>query len=531
VRGTARAVLANLGFLPSSIKVQGGSTITQQLARSSFLTREKTASRKIREFVITLELERRYSKDQLLEFYLNQIPFGSNAYGVGAASELYFRKEPAGLSAAESAALAALIQAPTLYSPYGPNKERLLQRKDYVVTKMEEAGFLTGEQAKEARSQELVFQDPSPAIRAPHFVLYVMDLLAQTYGEEFLRENGLEVSTSLDWNLQQMAERSMQEFAGRNKTMNAHNASLVGLDPRTGEVLAMVGSVDWFGEPFPKNCAPGKDCLFDPKVNVATYYPGRQPGSAFKPFVYAVALQRGYASDTVVVDEETNFGVWGGKEYIPKNYDGKFRGEVTLKQALAQSLNIPSIKVLLDLAGIQASVAFAKEAGIGTLGNPASYGPALVLGGGEARLLDMVSAYGVFATEGKKIPPVSILKIEDARGKVLEKNTSTPIRILAPEIARELTGILSDDAARVPVFRPNSSLVIPGYGVAVKTGTTQEYKDGWTIGYTSKLAAGVWAGNNDGSPTFQEPGVALAAPIWNRFMTQALLYLSSSTTP
>jgi len=257
-------------------------------------------------------------------------------------------------------------------------------------------------------------------------------------------------------------------------------------------------------------------------VNVATAQPGRQPGSAFKPFVYAVAFQNGANDKTVVVDELTNFGVWGGKEYIPQNYDGKFRGEVTLRQALAQSLNIPSVKVLVDMAGVEKSVQFAKNLGIGTLRDPSFYGPALVLGGGEVRLLDMVAGYGVFAAEGEKSPPVAILSIVDARGNTLEKNQNTPIRVLAPEIARQITDILSDNEARAPIFGEHSLLSIPWASVAVKTGTTQEYRDGWTIGYTADIAIGVWAGNNDNSPTNREPGVALAAPIWNRVMTYAL---------
>lgn len=530
-KGTARSLLVNLGLRKSGLKLPGGSTITQQLARNSLLTREKTIPRKIREFILTLELERRYSKNEILGFYLNQIPFGSNAYGVGAASDLYFQKQPRDLSLAQSAALAALIQAPTYYSPHGPNKDVLLERKDYVLARMAQENFITHEEAEQAKKEELAFQDVSSTIRAPHFVLAVLDGLVKKYGEEFIREQGLRVITALDWELQQSAEKAIQQGAQRNQSARAQNAALVALNPQTGEILAMVGSKDWAADPYPEGCLPGKNCLFDPKVNVATYLQGRQPGSAFKPFVYAVAFQKGATPETTVVDEETNFGVWGGKTYIPKNYDGKFRGEVTLREGLAQSLNIPSIKVLLEFAGIPDSLAFAKELGIATLKDPSSYGPALVLGGGEVRLLDMTSAYGVFAAEGKKSPPISILKVMDAEGNVLQTNQNTPIRVVSPEITKQITSILSDNEARTPAFGANSPLFIPGYQVAVKTGTTQEYKDAWTIGYTDRIAVGVWAGNNDGTPSIRDPAVTLTAPIWNQFMRQALLYLKQPLAP
>lgn len=522
LKGIARAVLINLGLRDSQFAKPGGSTITQQLARNLFLTREKTIQRKIRELILTLELERRYTKDEILGFYLNQIPLGENAYGVGAASDLYFQKHPRDLTVAESAALAALIQAPTYYSPYGSNKDLFLRRKDYVLSRMEQEGFLSFAEKEEVRKTELVFQDVALTIRAPHFVLSVLDDLLSRYGEEFLREQGLRVTTSLDWKLQQKAEAAVKEVSQQNVSFGAHNAALVALNPHTGEILALVGSKDWFASPYPEGCVSGKNCLFDPKVNVASFAKGRQPGSSFKPFVYALAFQKGASGETVVVDEPTNFGVWGGKEYIPQNYDGKFRGEVTLRQALAQSLNVPSVKVLVELAGIADAVEFAKTLGITTLQDPSSYGPSLVLGGGEVRLLDMVSAYGVFAAEGKKVPPLAILSIADKNGVVVENNQNTPIRVLSPDIAWEITDILSDNEARAPVFGERSPLFIPTVSVAVKTGTTQEYRDGWTIGYTSDLAVGVWAGNNNNAPTLREPGVALAAPIWNRVITQAL---------
>ncbi|MBI4138166.1 MAG: transglycosylase domain-containing protein [Candidatus Wildermuthbacteria bacterium] len=528
-KGVARAVLNNIVAPFNNNPAIGGSTISQQLVRSILLTREKTVGRKVRELILTLELERRYAKDEILEFYLNQIPWGQNAYGIGAASELYFQKTPRELSLAESAALAAMIQAPTFYSPYGAHLDALLKRRNIVLGLMASLEFISQEQFQEALRTSFDFQESALPIKAPHFVFDVLETLTEKYGEDFLRERGLTVITSLDWNIQQKAEEAVAAFAERNSLFNANNEALVALDPHTGKVLALVGSKDWFGEPFPERCAPGKTCLFDPKVNVATFSPGRQPGSSFKPFVYAVALGKGYPDSFVVEDALTNFGVWGGKEYIPQNYDGLFRGPVSLRSALAQSLNIPAIKVLLSLSGIEPAVQMAKELGITTLNDASYYGPSLVLGGGEVKLLDMVSAYGVFAAGGKKASPLSIVRVIDKKGRVLEENKNTPIQVLAPEVASAITDILSDNDARAPMFGLHSSLVVPGFNVAVKTGTTQEYKDAWTIGYSENLSAGVWVGNNDNTPMAQA-GVMVAAPIWNRFMTEALPLLFKKQT-
>lgn len=520
-RGIARAILVNLSLRSPS---QGGSTISQQLIRSSFLTQKKTLERKVQEIVLALELERRYSKDEILEFYLNQVPLGSNAYGIAAASRMYFQKRPSQLSLAESAVLAAMIRAPSFYSPFGAHKEELLLRKNYVLQRMENLGFIDSQTASLARLEELVFAESTESLKAPHFTLRVMDYLLEKYGEEFVRENGLRVYTSLDWKLQEEAEKAVARYAKQNQAFDAYNAALVAIDPNTGHILALVGSRDWFADSFPKDCVPGVNCLFDPKVNVATR--GRQPGSAFKPFAYVTAFARGATDAVTVVDELTNFGVWGGKEYIPQNYDGKFRGPVTLRQALAQSLNIPSIKVLLELAGLRESIQTARDMGLSTIkDDPSAYGPALVLGGGEVRLLDLVSAYGVFATNGQRTKPVDILRIENSEGKILEQKNSSPIRVADPQYTAMITDILSDNASRTPVFGPSSPLYFPDWKVAAKTGTTQDFRDGWIVGYTGSIASGVWVGNNDNSPMEKEPGVVLAGPIWHDFMAKALPYL------
>jgi len=523
MRAVARAVLRNLSLLEPA---QGASTITQQLARSTLLSREKTIGRKVRELILTLELERRYSKQEIMEFYLNQIPWGGNSYGAGAAAQAYFEKPASDLALEEAALLAAMIKAPTHYSPFGIHQADLLLRKDFVLGRMAELDLISKEELLKARDKEIAFAKLRTNIKAPHFVLSVLDSLFLRYGEEFLRENGLKVVTTLDWEFQKAAEGAVDAFAARNEFFNAYNTALVAINPSTGEILSMVGSKNWSGDPYPEGCVSGKNCLFDPKVNVAAYLQGRQPGSAFKPFVYAVAFEKGADDETVVEDVETNFGVWGDEEYIPRNYDGLFRGTVTLRQALAQSLNVPSVKVLLSLAGIKDSIARAKEFGITTLKDPSNYGPSLVLGGGEVYLLDMVVAYSVFASEGKRVYPLSILWVQDSKGRELLRNESGAIQILEPEVARLITNILSDNETRAPVFGSSSQLLVPGFETAVKTGTTQEYRDAWTIGYTSALVAGVWVGNNDNTAMREAPGVVVASPIWNQFMREVLPLLT-----
>lgn len=503
--------------------VYGGSTISQQLIRSTFLTLEKSIARKAKELILTLELERRYSKDQILEWYLNQIPMGINIYGVQSASKIYFQKEAKDLTLAESASLAAIIKYPSYYSPFGSHVENLLGRKDYVLDRMTQEGYITKEQAQEAKEEELQFSSVSQTIKAPHFVLHVQQYLLEKYGETFLKEGGLKVYTTLDWDLQEIAQEAVTKGVERNKANNAYNIAFVAINPKTGEVLSMIGSADWFGEPYPEGCVSGKDCMFDPKLNVATYKIGRQPGSAFKPFAYVTAFSNGYDADYIVIDELTNFGNWGGENYIPRNYDGLFRGEVTLRQALAQSLNVPSVKVLLNLAGLDNTLNTARTLGLTTLDKSTSfYGPAIVLGGGEVKLLEIVSAYGIFATEGLKLPQISILKIEDSKGNIVEENKKTPKRVLQEQACQILNSVLSDNEARAPMFGYNSNLYIPDYQTAVKTGTTNNYRDAWTIGYTPSLVAGVWVGNNDNTKMAQKPSVTLAGYTWKQFMLNAL---------
>ncbi len=532
IKGILRSILNNLKI---GKPVYGGSTISQQLIRSTFLVLDKTVQRKVKEVILTLELERRYSKDQILEFYLNQVPFGSNAYGVEAASQTFFGKPASQISLAEAAILASLIQAPSRLSPYGSHVDALYARKNYVLDRMAKEGYLSQIQADEAKKEVLKFADVGQSIKAPHFVLYIKKYLEEKYSDHFLKEKGLKVYTTLDWNLQQEAEKIVQEGAKANKNYNAHNASLVALNPQTGEILALVGSANWYAtSSIPEGCSgTEKGCLFDPKFDIATLGE-RQPGSAFKPFAYAEAFQKGLTPESIFWDVKTEFNPnctstaieekdqYDMDCYHPANYDGNFRGPMSLRNALAQSINIPAVKVLY-LAGVKDTIEMAKSLGITTLNQPLSwYGLSLVLGGGEVKLLDMVSAYGVFANKGLKSPPVSILKIEDSEGNIIEENKKTPQRVLEENVANTINSVLSDNEAKVPIFGRYSILNIPGYQVAVKTGTTQEFKDGWTIGYTPSIAVGVWVGNNNGELMNKEPGVVLAGPIWNKFIQKAL---------
>lgn len=514
-KGIFRAVMADFKLLDL---VQGASTISQQLIRSSYLSQEKTSARKTKEVILTFELERRYSKEQILGFYLNQVPFGQNTYGAEAASQVYFQKKAADLSLAQAATLAALIKAPSRLSPYGPNTEDLLARKNYVLDRMAELKFITPEERDQSKNEALEFAKVSQLIKAPHFVFWVKGLLEEKYGKDFLEEKGLNVYTSLDWSLQQFAEKVVDERVKINRSYNSNNAGLVVLDPKTGEILAMVGSKNFWDDPYPKDCQSGKSCLFEPQFNVTLA--SRQPGSSFKPFVYATAFKKGYDDKTVVNDEPTNFGVWGGKEYSPQNYDGQFRGPVTLRRALSQSLNIPSIKVLLDLAGLKESIKTAQDLGITTLKPP--FGPSIVLGGYEVKLLEMASAYGAFATDGLWTKPKPIIKIVDDKGETIEENGTSLRRVLPSRVSALINSILSDNTSRSPIFGSHSALFFEGYQVAAKTGTTQDYRDGWAIGYTPSAVVGVWTGNNDNSSMKKEPGIVFAGPIFHEVMLKLL---------
>ncbi len=511
----ARAILVDILTLSAS---QGGSTLTQQVVKNTLLTGTKSVARKMEEWILALKLERSLTKSQILELYLNQSPYGGNIYGVEQAAETFFGKNAKDVDIAEAAYLAAVLPAPSYYSPYGNHEAALDARKNLVLQKMQEHGYLTAEQEAEAEKEVVTFvPQRTSSIAAPHFVFYVQQYLEDKYGPEAVEQGGWKVITTLDADLQQKAESIVQAHAATQESQfNASNTGMVALDPTNGQILVMVGSRNYF------------DKEIDGNFNIALAE--RQPGSAFKPFVYAEAFEKGYTPDTVVFDTETQFSTSCSAYdvsndtppcYSPGNYDNEFRGPMTLRDALAQSINIPAIKALY-LAGLNDSLQLAKSMGISTLGESNQYGLTLVLGGGEVTLLDMSSAYGVFATDGTKYPATGVLKIEDANGNIIEDNSQpsgTPV--LSRPIAEEINDILSDPVAKAPLGE-NNLLTFPGHDVAVKTGTTNNFKDAWTIGYTPNLVVGMWVGNNDNTPMVRKVSGFIVGPMWNEFMKYAL---------
>lgn len=540
-RAIARAFFTNL--LSGRIK-QGGSTITQQLAKNAFLSPERTITRKLKELILAIRLENKYDKDEILSLYLNQIPYGSNAYGIEAAAQTFFKKSAKELNLAEAALLASLPRAPSYYSPYGNHVDELMERKNRTLEKMVELKYITREEAEKAKQYKFKFANPSTEIKAPHFVIAVQDYLNKNYGEDFVKTAGLKVITTLDLQMQEIAENAVKKIAERNTEMyQGHNAALVVEDPRTGQILAMVGSKDYFGEAEPEGCKPGVNCRFEGNFNVALHGL-RQPGSAIKPFVYLGAFYKGYTPETVVFDVPTEFrpnhpdcpikvDFKNNNDacYHPKNFDEKFRGPVTFRQALGQSINVPSVKVLY-LAGIDNVLSLVKKMGITTLTERGRYGLSLVLGGGEVTLTELVGAYSVFAQDGVYHPQTLILEITDSRGRTIEKyENNKGIQVIEPQYARFINDILSDIKTRSGLFQNSLNLtVFPEHEIALKTGTTNDYRDAWTIGYTPSLTIGVWAGNNDNTPMHKKGSSLLAAvPIWHEFAKNIIPKMPSET--
>ena len=519
-RAILRAMIVN--FLKGRV-VQGGSTITQQLAKNAFLAPEKTFERKFKELILSYWIEKKYSKDEILGLYLNTISYGANTYGIEAASQMYFGKPAKNLNLAEAALLSGLPKAPTYYSPYGSHLNDLMSRKDYALGEMKEMGFIDEEEFERAKKYEFEFTPQSlGSIKAPHFVMMVKEYLANKYGEDFLKKGGLKIITTLDWNTQQEAETVIKEGAERNeKLYSGKNAALVAQDPKTGQILALVGSRNYF------------DVKNEGNFNVAASGL-RQPGSSFKPFAYLTAFKKSYLPETVVFDAPTEFVPNNSNCptivdysnqladcYHPKNYDEKFRGPINLRHALSQSINVPAVKILY-LAGVEDTVKTAQDLGITTLADPWRYGLSLVLGGGEVKLTDMVNAYSVFAQEGVKREQKLILKIEDAYGNEIESFSDTATQVIEPQYARILNDVLSDEEARRPFLGNSFELTtFPDKQVALKTGTSDDKRDAWTIGYTPSLVIGVWAGNNRQEP-MQAGSVLAALPIWSAFMMKVL---------
>ncbi|MDD5396614.1 MAG: PBP1A family penicillin-binding protein [Candidatus Moranbacteria bacterium] len=500
---------------------QGGSTITQQLVKQSLLTSEKTLTRKIKELILSIEIEQRYSKDEILSMYLNEIPYGSSAYGIEAASQTFFSKSAKDLTLPEAALLASLPNAPTYYSPFGSHTDALVGRKSSALQKMADQGYITQEQADEAKNVNILAEitPKQDNISAPHFVMYVKDYLVSKYGEQAVEQGGLKVYTTLNWDMQQAAEKAVTDGASKNAANKASNAALVAADPKTGQILAMVGSKNYF------------DKSIDGQVNVANA--NRQPGSSFKPYVYLEAFSKGYTPETLLFDVPTNFNSDSGQpDYSPQNYDGKFHGPLQMKNALAMSLNIPAVKTLY-LAGVKDSIGLAKGLGITGLNQPDRYGLSLVLGGGEVKLIDHVNAYGALAAGGVHRDKTVIMKVEDKDGSILEQYKQTDgQRIIDEKYVGMLDYIMSTNDFRAPTFGENNPFKFTDRPVAAKTGTTNEFRDGWAMGFTPSLVAGVWAGNNDNSSMKTgADGIVVAAPIWRAFMDQALKNYSVEQFP
>jgi len=514
-----KAALDN--FIKFDVTDRGASTITQQLIKNSLLTSEKTYTRKIKEAILSLEVERKFSKDEILEMYLNEIPYGSNAYGIEAAAQTFFGKSSREISIDEAALLAALPQAPSYLSPFGSHTDELLSRQRWAIDKMEELGYISAEDARLAREADTLEKiDPKiDNIQAPHFVMYVREYLEEKYGGELLEEGGFHVITTLDWEKQQLAERAVREGAEKNLTnWNAENAALVAIDPKTAQILAMVGSKDFFSDDI------------DGQVNVAVR--DRQPGSSIKPFVYLTAFSKGYTPETILFDVPTDFETGEEEDYSPQNYTGEFLGPVKIKEALGQSLNIPAVKALY-LSGLNDSIELAKSLGITTLNHPKRYGLSLVLGGGEVKLLDHTHAYATLAAGGVRREKAAILRISDNEGNVLEEfQSSAGTRVVEEDFVAMVDHILSTNEYRAPAFGGQNPLRFDDVQVAAKTGTTNEYRDGWTMGYTPLIAVGVWAGNNDNRVMREgAAGANVAGHIWRAFMEEAVKNVNNEKFP
>jgi membrane peptidoglycan carboxypeptidase len=529
-KGILRAAYVDLTH--ASI-VQGGSTITQEVARNAFLTLDQTFSRKLKELILAIRLGELYSKDQILGLYLNDVSYGPTLIGAETASEAYFGIPASQLDVAQSAILAAIPNAPTYYSPWGNHVNELFARQKIVLQKMYDLKKITKAQFNAAVAEKITFQPESiGGIKAPHFVMAVQEYLVQKYGEAMVDDTNMKVITTLDWNLQQEAESAVSQGVAQNqKLYQGNNAALVAQDPKTGQILALVGSANYF------------DVKNQGNFDVATQGL-RQPGSSLKPFVYLTAFEKGYTPDTVLFDVPTefstdpscpavpNFSSTDKSCFHPQDFEGTFAGPMSIRTALAQSVNIPAVKMLY-LVGLNDAISTVNSFGIATLNNPNAYGLSLVLGGGAVHLIDLTGAYATLATDGVKHAQTMVLQVQDANGKVLESYADNTTQVADPQNVSLINNILSDANARSGLFQNSLNLtVFPGYDVALKTGTSNDYRDAWSMGYTPDLVAGVWAGNNDNTPMQRNGSSILAAvPIWHAFMVQALTQYAMDMFP
>lgn len=505
IGGIIRSAIGNASGKP----LQGGSTITQQLIKSKLLSPERSVSRKVKEIILSVWAQRIYSKDQILEMYFNQVPYGGTAWGAEAAAQTYFGKNVKDLSLAESAFLAGLPQAPSTYSPFGQYPSIWKNRQKEVLSRMVELKLINQNEKQIAEREELTFKQPQEILHAPHFVMYVKDLLVDKYGLAMVERGGLIVTTSLDIKTQDFAQQTVTNEVENSGYLNFTNAGALVTNPKNGDVLAMVGGKNYY-DPNGGN------------YNVTTAL--RQPGSTIKVVTYSSALMNGYTSATTILDTPVSYKQPGSQPYSPVNYDGKFHGPVTLRSALGNSINVPAVKTL-NQVGIGKMVDLAKNMGITSWGDPENYGLAITLGAAEVKMTDMAVVYGTLANGGKKVDLNPILKVTNYEGTILEEKKETKeTQALPSDIAFIISNILSDNNARALEFGLNSPLNILGHIVSVKTGTTDSKRDNWTIGYTPKTLTAVWVGNNDNSPMnpILASGITGAAPIWNKLMTQLL---------
>lgn len=513
LKAIARAFIADVQGEP----LQGGSTITQQLVKTSLLTPERSIKRKIKEVILAFWAERIYTKDKILEMYFNQVPYGGTAWGIEAASQTYFGKKVQELSLAESAFLAGMPKAPSIYSPYGEHKDAWRKRQKEVLRRMEEDRYITKEQREKAEKETLEFKPPRTPIYAPHFVMYVKDFLIQKYGLNMVEKGGLKVITSLDLKVQEVAENAVLDEVNRSSSFNLSNGSALVTDPKNGDVIAMVGSKDYNNEK-------------DGNVNLTTSL--RQPGSTVKVITYSAALNEGFTAATIIPDTPVSYSYPGGTAYSPVNYDRRYHGNVTLRQALANSINIPAVKALQKV-GVEDMVNLGRNMGESSWKDPENYGLSVTLGAAEAKMTEMATVYGTLANKGERVDLNPVLRITDFKGSIIEeKNQVKKRRVLSEEIAFIISDILADNNARSMAFGPNSPLKIGNYKVSVKTGTSDNLRDNWAIGYTPNILVAAWVGNNNNQPMNGiASGITGAAPIWNKIMTLMLNNKQVENTP
>lgn len=514
-----RAALANV---ISGGYSQGGSTLDQQVVKNALLTREKTITRKLKEIILSIKLDKELPKDTILQIYLNESPYGGTIYGVEEASLTYFNKHAKDITLTEAAYLAALPQSPTYYSPYGKHVDILEKRKNLVLQRMFELGYITSNQKSASQNETVTFErDLSNSGKALHFVMYIKEYLVDKYGEDVVQNGGLKVITTIDYDMQKKLEEIVKEGAFINeKKFKARNAAAIASDPRTGQILAMVGSRDFFDTEIPG------------QFNITTAL--RQPGSSIKPIVYAAAFALGYTPETVLFDVPTQFSTLcdaygkplkAGTDksvcYMPENYDGISRGPISLRNALAQSLNVPAVKVLY-LTGLKNAVMLAQAMGLSTINDPSRYGLSMVLGGGEITLLELTNAYGVFANNGIYHKPQGILEVRDPDNALLEKFSTVEKEVLSPAVTALVSSVLSDQTAKIAAYGANSPFYFGERPVASKTGTTNDYRDVWIIGYTPSVVIGMWGGNNDNTSIDKKVAGLVLAPIWRKAMAAAI---------